>query len=168
MRRASSAIALLLALLMLPLADRAAADTVDMVLGRIVLPRASAPSVATTTSARSHYVLHCAGCHGVDGSGAPEKYVPDLRQLGTFLRVDGGRSFVIQVPGVMGSGLNDAQVAEVVNWLLGTLARGSVADAVAPYTADEVTRARAQPIVDVAAARARLVQQAQARGVALQ
>jgi len=154
--------------LMLLLAGRGlAAETVDMVLGRIVLPRSGAPSVATTTSPRAHYVLHCAGCHGVDGTGAPEKYVPDLRQLGRFLRVDGGRSFVIQVPGVMGSGLDDRQVAEVTNWLLGTLARSSVPEGTAPYSVDEVVRARAQPLVDVAAARARLVQQAQARGVAL-
>lgn len=145
-----------------------AAETVDMVLGRIVLPRNDAPSVAVTTSARAHYVLHCAGCHGVDGAGAPEKYVPDLRHLGSFLRVDGGRSFVIQVPGVMGSGLGDRQVAEVMNWLLDTLARGSVPAGTAAFDEAEVARARARPLVDVAAARARLVQQAQARGVALQ
>jgi mono/diheme cytochrome c family protein len=144
-----------------------AADTVDMVLGRIVLPSHHAPSVATTHSARAHYALRCAGCHGADGAGAPEKYVPDLRQLGAFLRLDGGRSFVVSVPGVMGTGLGDAQVAEVMNWLLGTLARDSVPEATAPYTSDEIARARARPLVDVAAARARLVQQAQARGVAL-
>lgn len=155
--------------LMLLLAGRSvAADSVDMVLGRIVLPRHDAPSTATTTSARAHYVLHCAGCHGVDGAGVPEKYVPDLRRLGRFLLLDGGRSFVIQVPGVMGSGLADRQVAEVVNWLLGSLARDSVPDATRPYTEGEVARARAQPLVDVAAARSRLVQQAQARGIALQ
>ncbi|MFO1218218.1 MAG: cytochrome C [Burkholderiaceae bacterium] len=167
MRRASIA-ARLLPLLMLLLAGRGAgAEAVDMVLGRIVLPPGNAPSVVATTSPRAHYVLHCAGCHGLDGAGAPEKYVPDLRQLGAFFRVDGGRSFMIQVPGVMGSGLDDRQVAEVVNWLLATLARASVSEAVAPFTADEVARARAQPLVDVAAVRARLVQQAQARGVAL-
>jgi mono/diheme cytochrome c family protein len=145
-----------------------AAEAVDMVLGRIVLPRGNAPSTAATTSPRSHYVLHCAGCHRVDGAGAPEKYVPDLRQLGAFLRVDGGRAFVVQVPGVMGSGLDDRQVADVMNWVLNTLARASAPEAAAPFTAEEVGRARAQPLVDVAATRARLVQQGRAQGVALQ
>jgi mono/diheme cytochrome c family protein len=159
---------LCLLVLLLGTARAMAADGVDMVLGRIVLPRGDAPSVATTTSPRAHYVLHCAGCHRVDGAGAPEKYVPDLRQLGSFLRVDGGRLFVVQVPGVMGSGLDDRQVAEVMNWLLGTMARASLPEATAPYTADEVGRARSQPLIDVAAARARLVQQARERGVALQ
>jgi len=139
----------------------------NMVLGRIVLPRADAPSVAVTTSARSHYVLHCAGCHGVDGAGAPEKYVPDLRRLGQFLRVDGGRSFVISVPGVMGSGLDDRQVAEVANWMLATMARASVPDGHRPFSVDEVTRARARPLVDVATERQRLVQRARAAGLAI-
>jgi hypothetical protein len=145
-----------------------AGERTDMVLGRMVLPHSAAPSVATTHSPRSDYVLHCAGCHRVDGAGAPEKYVPDLRQLGTFLRVEGGRQFVIQVPGVMGSGLDDRRVAGVVNWLLDTLAHASVPAGTAPYTADEVARARAQPLVDVAATRAQLVQRARTQGVALQ
>jgi mono/diheme cytochrome c family protein len=144
-----------------------AADAQQMVLGRMVVARANAPSLVAGRDARGQYVLHCAGCHRVDGAGVPEKYVPDLRQLGAFLRVEGGREFVIQVPGVMGSGLDDRQVAEVANWLLATLARDSVVGNPPPYTAAEVTTARARPIADVAATRARLVLQAQARGIAL-
>ena len=48
---------------------------------------------------------------------------PDLRRIGRFLALDGGRSYVVKVPGVMASGLDDAQVAGVVNWVLATLAR---------------------------------------------
>ena len=136
----------------------------NMVLGRIVLPRAEAHSVSVTTSARSHYVLHCAGCHGVDGAGAPEKYVPDLRRLGQFLRIEGGRAFVISVPGVMGSGLDDRQVTEVANWLLATMARASVPEGHQPFSVDEVARARARPLVDVATERQRLVPRARAAG----
>ena len=139
----------------------------NMVLGRIVLPRADAPSVAVTTSARSDYVLHCAGCHGVDGAGSPAHYVPDLRQLGRFLQVEGGRSFVISVPGVMGSGLGDRQVAEVTNWLLATMARSSVPAGHRPYTVDEVTRARATPLADDAGRRQTLVDRARSSGVKL-
>ena len=137
----------------------------NMVLGRIVLPRADAPALAVTSSARGHYVLHCAGCHRVDGSGTPARYVPDLRHLGQFLQLDGGRAFVIGVPGVMGSGLSDAQVAEVANWLLATMARDSVPEGHQPYTAAEVAASRQQPMADVAAVRQRLVEQARARGM---
>ena len=137
----------------------------NMVLGRIVLPRADAPSLAVTSSARGHYVLHCAGCHRVDGSGTPARYVPDLRHLGQFLQLDGGRAFVIGVPGVMGSGLSDAQVAAVANGLLATMARDSVPEGHQPYTAAEVAAARQRPMADVAAVRQRLMEQARARGM---
>ena len=137
------------------------------VLGRQVPARADAPSVAATTHARARWVLHCAGCHGVDGAGSALGRVPDLRRLGAFLQVPGGREFVIKVPGVMGSGLDDAQVAEVTNWLLATLARASVPADHQPFSAAEVARARAQPLIDVAAERQRLLQRAVAIGQAL-
>jgi len=156
---------LLALLLALAAASAAAMGGQNMVLGRIVLPRAEAPSLAVAGSARGHYVLHCAGCHRVDGSGAPEKYVPDLRRLGRFLRLEGGREFVIGVPGVMGSGLDDAQVAEVANWLLATMAQDSLPACHVLYTAAEVTATRARPMPDVAAVRHRLVEQARARGM---
>ena len=142
------------------------APAVAQALGRQVTPRAAAPSVAQTTSVRSPYVVHCAGCHGVDGAGAPEGQVPDMRQLGQLLRLEGGRAFVVSVPGVMGSGLSDQQVAEVTNWILATLAKGSAPPDFRPYDADEVRLARATPLVDVAAARARLVPRTQAPGAA--
>lgn len=142
------------------------APAVAQTLGRQVTPRAAAPSVAQTTSVRSQYVVHCAGCHGIDGAGAPEGQVPDMRQLGQLLRLEGGRAFVVSVPGVMGSGLSDQQVAEVTNWILTTLAKGSAPPDFRPYDAAEVRLARATPLVDVAAARARLMRQAQTQEMA--
>lgn len=139
----------------------------NMVLGRMVAARADAPSLAVTQSARSHFILHCAGCHGIDGSGAPERYVPDLRRLGLFLRVPGGREFVISVPGVMGSGLTDLQVAEVTNWVLTGMAAHSVPPGQPPYTREEVARARAAPLADVAATRSRLVGAGRSAGIAI-
>ncbi len=133
-------------------------------LGRQVVLRADAPSVSPVHSARALYVLHCAGCHGLDGSGAAAARVPDMRQVGRFLRVPGGREFLIQVPGVMGSGLDDAQVAQVSNWLLAHLATDSVPSPHRPYEAAEVARLRRQALVDVGAARAALAQQAAERG----
>ena len=87
--------------------------------------------------------------------------------MGAFLQVPGGREFVIQVPGVMGSGLGDADVAELTNWLLATLARGSLPPGQMPYSAEEVTRARARPLTDVAAERQRLLERARQAGLEL-
>jgi mono/diheme cytochrome c family protein len=136
-------------------------------LGRMVMPRADAPAVATTTHARASYVLHCAGCHGMNGGGIPEHYVPGLQRLGDFLRVPGGRDYVVKVPGVMGSGLSDVQVAELTNWLLATIAKDSVPPGHAPYDGAEVARARAAPLIDVSAERSRLQQQARQQGLTI-
>lgn len=134
-------------------------------LGQQATPRANAESVAITTSVRSLYVVHCAGCHGMDGAGSALGNVPDMRRLGHFLRLDGGREFVVSVPGVMGSGLTDQQVADVTNWVLGGMARASLPEGHKPYSAAEVKQARAVPLLDVAAARARLKEQALGRNV---
>jgi len=129
-------------------------------LGRQVVLRADAPSVSPAQGPRALYVLHCAGCHGQDGSGSASARVPDMRQVGHFLRVPGGREFLIQVPGVMGSGLDDAQVAQVSNWVLATLAADSIPIPHRPYEEAEVARLRRQALVDVGATRALLAQQA--------
>lgn len=162
-RQLGAAAGLVAALLPAPATAAAAVDTV---LGRQVPARADAPALATTSHARAAWVLHCAGCHRVDGAGSDAGGVPDLRRLGAWLQLPGGREFVVKVPGVMGSGLDDAGVAAVVNWLLATLARESVPADHRPYAADEVARARAAPLVDVAAERARLLAQARSRGLA--
>lgn len=137
------------------------------VTGKQVPARAGAPAVSVTSSARSSFIVHCAGCHGMDGSGSLPGRVPDIRQLGRFLRLDGGREFLIKVPGVMASGLSDQDVAEVSNWVLATLAAPSVPAGHQPFDAAEVARARARPLLDVAGERQRLVAQAAARGIAL-
>lgn len=143
------------------------ADT-QTVTGRQVVLRADAPPVAPVQGgARSLYVLHCAGCHGMDASGSALGRVPDMRRVGDFLRLPGGREFIVKVPGVMGSGLNDAEVAAVTNWVLTTLAPASLPSDHRPYDANEIRHARITPLIDVAAERERLIAQAQRLGLPL-
>jgi mono/diheme cytochrome c family protein len=137
---------------------------VQTTLGRQVVLRADAPSVSPAQGARALYVLHCAGCHGLDGRGSSSARVPDMRQVGRFLRVPGGREFLLQVPGVMGSGLDDAQVAQVSNWVLANLAGDSVPGQHRPYDAVEVGRLRPLALPDVGKVRAALALQAQQIG----
>lgn len=125
------------------------------------------PLVADAQAPRTQYLLRCSGCHGADGAGSPTANVPDMRQLGQFLRLDGGREFLVKVPGVTGSGLDDAQIAAVTNWMLRELAGASVPPDFAPYTEDEIARARRDPLHDVARARAALVDSARRQGIAI-
>lgn len=126
------------------------------VTGHQVVLRPDAPTLAKVSSVRSLYVLHCAGCHGFDGQGTYSAKVPDLRRMGQFLSLPGGRGYLLRVPGVMGSGLDDAEVAAVLNWLLGGMARQSRPTDEPPYAVAEVNQARRTPLTDVMAERRRL------------
>jgi mono/diheme cytochrome c family protein len=112
---------------------------------------------AGAESPRILYMLHCQGCHLADGSGKPGE-VPSLAgSLGRFLGVEGGRAYLVQVPGSAHAPLSDAELASVLNWMVQAFGPADVAGQREPYGASEVARYRASPLVDVAATRAALV-----------
>jgi len=94
--------------------------------------------------AQANYLLHC--------SGKPAAGIPDMRAtLPLLLATPAGRAFVIQAPGTSGSDLGDAEIAELINWMVPALSRGTPDPA---YTPQEVTRYRGAPLDDVTAQRA--------------
>ena len=108
--------------------------------------------------ARMNFIHHCAGCHLVDGSGAPSKGIPSMRgTLGQFLKVPGGREFIVQVPGVMNSPLGDGEIASLMNWLLPYVASATTPANTPPYTADEIARLRKHRPLDVITTRRQLI-----------
>lgn len=110
------------------------------------------------TNPRSLYVLHCAGCHGMDASGVPGQGVPSMRgNLGLFMQLPEGRAFLLQVPGVNNAGLTDAQIALVTNWMVGTFSADTAPPGWPAYTAGEVAAAKAARTGDVMRVRADLV-----------
>jgi mono/diheme cytochrome c family protein len=107
--------------------------------------------------AQANYMLNCQGCHRADGSGLPGS-VPSMRGfVGRFLAIPGGREFLVQVPGSANAPLNDSELAELLNWILTTMSNEHLDDGFDYYTADEVSRARAVVLQDVAKTRAELV-----------
>lgn len=117
-------------------------------------------------SPRMNYLLHCSGCHHPDGSGSPESGVPDMRdKLGYFLRAPHGREFLIQVPGTSQSRLSHAEVAELMNWMLGNFSKAQVPAGQSPYTEQEVAALRAKPLDDVSGRRADIVKDLGAQGL---
>lgn len=121
-----------------------------------------------TGKPRNAYVLHCAGCHAMDGSGHPDKGVPSMRGvLGHFMKRPEGRAFLLQVPGVNNAGLSDAQIAEVTNWMVSQFSADTAPAGWPAYSAAEVAEARRHRPLDVARARAALVQQLRADGITL-
>jgi mono/diheme cytochrome c family protein len=100
----------------------------------------------------TNYAIHCQGCHLEDGSGMPGK-VPALDgALARLAATPEGRAYLARVPGVANAPLGDAELAALLAW---TLRR--FAGAETTFDAAEVGALRAAPLVDVAAARAKLL-----------
>jgi mono/diheme cytochrome c family protein len=111
------------------------------------------------------YMLHCSGCHGMDGSGAPAQGIPDFRnQIGHFERLPEGRAFLMQVPGLLTAGLPDDRRAAVATWLVRTFAGPSLAPDFQPYTAAEARQYRESRPADIAGTRKRLYEALLAAG----
>jgi len=106
---------------------------------------------------RIDYMLHCQGCHGPDGSGAPGA-APSFRgHVGKFLSVPGGREYLIRVPGTSRSELSDASTAALLNWILHQFSARELPADLEPYTEEEVTRQRRPALADPGAVRRTLI-----------
>ncbi len=113
--------------------------------------------IVNAERARVHYMLNCQGCHLPDGDGIGD--IPRMKGfVGNFLRVSGGREFLVQVPGAANAALDDAALAELLNWMLVEISAAQLPEDFEPYTGAEVGRYRAQPLSNVNAVRAELVQ----------
>jgi mono/diheme cytochrome c family protein len=144
-----------------------AALLAPLVLGAVV---AAAPAgvAAADLGPRMNYLLHCSGCHQPDGAGSAAHNIPRMKDVvGHFLRTPEGRAFLVQVPGTANSGLGDAQVAELLNWMLPAISAAQLPADFQPYSTAEVSQLRARRLADVAAQRQRVVQQLRDMGYAV-
>ena len=113
----------------------------------LLCPGASAG--ASEMLARQNYILNCQGCHLPDGSGSRGK-VPKMSDfVGYFLHVQGGREFLVQVPGVAGAPISDQELADVMNWMLLNFSNDELPDPFIPYDAEEIGKLRRQPLLDM-------------------
>ena len=113
-------------------------------------------AVGDEVRARQNYMLNCQGCHLPDGSGLGA--VPGLKDfLGNFLKVAGGREFIVQVPGAANSPLTDEELAEVMNWILHTFSQAQLPENFTPYTAEEVGNLRRDAIINIESQREKLI-----------
>ena len=118
----------------------------------------SSHQVMATPPEQFDYMLNCQGCHLPDGRGFPAHNVPDLREhMAKFLTVEGGREFLVQVPGSAQSDLSDTDLARVLNWMLESFSPAQIPTGFAPYTSAEVARLRQEPLIQVSDIRQQLI-----------
>jgi mono/diheme cytochrome c family protein len=135
---------------------------------RLVLALAAtlATASAALASPAQDYMLYCMGCHGAQATGVPGKVPPLANALGRFMRTPEGRNYILRVPGAANSVLTDEQLAAVLNWLAARFDGSELANGVAWFTAEEVSRVRRAPLADVLATRRQVVRSLAATGPA--
>lgn len=129
----------------------------------VVCPSLAIGGQAAALSAHSNYVLRCSGCHGLKGAGSQEGGIPEFRNsVSHIAATDIGRTYLMHVPGVVSTGLNDAEITDVMNYVLDTWGDGTH-----HFTLSEVHRRRTQPVADVVALRQRIANQLSKKGIEL-
>ena len=124
----------------------------------VMFALASVASAAHAWSPETNYRLQCEGCHLADGVATPGKVPALAGSVARFLRVPEGRAYLASVPGVANAALGDADLAALLDWTLRRFDAADLPPDFAPYSAEEVHRWRAAPLVDVTAERVRLLQ----------
>ena len=120
----------------------------------------AAPALPELTGPQSDYVEHCSGCHGMQGNSAPAP-IPVLRdRVGYFMCTREGRDYLIRLPNVAYSAIDDNQeLADMMNFIVFGLGGQSAPKNAKPFTAPEVARLRRDPLAttSLVAARQRVV-----------
>lgn len=104
------------------------------------------PGVENPAQALVDYKLKCQGCHRPDGTGDMRSTPPLANEVSRFLTVPGGREFLGRVPGVATTDLNDARLAELLNWTLHRFDPAHLPKGFKPYTTEEIGRLRKVPL----------------------
>lgn len=118
---------------------------------------------ATSNTPQQNYILKCSGCHDSDGSGSVPGGIPPLPgYLGAFMDDDQGRIYLMNVPGVVASGLNNHDLAVLMNYLNDKW--GDKVNA-RPYTAEEIAQIRSAPLQDVVKYRRQIVERFNLSGI---
>lgn len=103
------------------------------------VPAGGGVGAAALAAGHEAYMVNCQGCHRAQGQGKPARGIPDLRgTLAYFASFPAGRAYLLEVPGVADSGLSPAVKANVLNWMLATLATGNTAQD-KPFTVAEIS-----------------------------
>jgi hypothetical protein len=99
-------------------------------------------------SARTDYLLHCAGCHMPEGNGLPPEVPTLVGSLGRIAASDEGRDYIARVPGASQAPISDAQLAAVLNWVLLEFNSETLPESFRPLTVREVRKSRNKVLSD--------------------
>jgi len=94
-------------------------------------------------------LLSCGGCHGLNGV-SNSTLVPDLKdQVGYFMNLAEGRSYLVRLPNVAFSMSSNESLTGLLNYVVFTLGAAGVPKGTKPYTMREVAELRRHPLTEV-------------------
>jgi hypothetical protein len=108
--------------------------------------------------AHADYLLYCRGCHLHTGDAVPAANVPSLQALAPLVKTPAGREYIVRVPGVSQTPMDDERLAAVLNWVLESFNGDTLPDDFEPYTAEEVAEARVKVLKDPLKTRAEILE----------
>ena len=94
--------------------------------------------VEAADDAQARYLLHCRGCHLANGSGVPPDVPTLVDEIGRLVASPAGREYVVRVPFVSQSALDDEDLAVVLNWILETFNADTLPADFQSYSAVEI------------------------------
>jgi len=129
------------------LAAAHAAACAMLTLGSIPAMAGDSPvGVDNPRRAWQNWTLNCQGCHRPDGTGTDETAPSLAGTVARFLSVSGGREYLCRVPGVATSALGNADLAELMNWMLWRFDKEHLPADFRPFTAAELGQLRTRPL----------------------
>ena len=112
-----------------------------------------------------HWTLNCQGCHRPDGTGSAGTTPSRAGTVGRFLTVPGGREYLGRVPGVATSPLSNADLSELMNWVVWRFDKEHLPANFQPFTAAELGQLRSAPLrLEASQMRADLLKKADESG----
>jgi len=133
-----------------------------VVLAQIAQSPVVPPGVDNPQRAWQHWTLNCQGCHRPDGTGSAGTAPSLAGTVAEFLWAPGGREYLCRVPGVATSALSDADLAEVLNWMMWRFDAAHLRADFLPFTAEELKKWRGRPLrLEASAMRADLLGKAE-------
>jgi hypothetical protein len=124
---------------------------------------AAPAGVANPQRAWQNWTLNCQGCHRPDATGSAGTTPSLAGTVARFLSVPGGREYLGRVPGVATSPLNNADLSEVMNWMLLRFDKEHLPADFKPFTAVEIGELRGRPLrLEASQMRTELLQKADA------
>jgi cytochrome c553 len=97
--------------------------------------------------AQYNWVMHCQGCHGAEAQGTLGGAPRMAGNVSRFLQIKAGRAYLGRVPGVAFVNLSDAEVAELLNWVVQRFDEGNLPKTFAPYSENEIRVLRRKPLI---------------------